>query len=118
MNLFQHWKLAVDFSLECLQSDDKNGVIFGLLLAQRSYARFEPAQTGEFIYRTFEILNHTSDHVVARYTGTALAAFCRKNKEVALKLKNAAILMEKTDNKTHQIVKQLIEQEIDFLQID
>ncbi len=115
MNLFQHWPEAVDFSLDCLQSDNKNKLIFGLLLAQRTYGRFNAEQTEKLIDKIIDIINRSTDMLVARYTGTALAAFCHKNREVALRLKKLAYQLDDSEKHYQQIIKQLIEQEIEFL---
>lgn len=116
MNLFQHWSEAVEFSLDCLQSDDKNKLIFGLLLAQRTYTRFEEEQINHFINKVIENLSQIPEPIIARYSGTALAAFCRLNQAVALRLKNFASKLNESGNPSQQIASQLIEQEIDFLE--
>lgn len=116
MNLFQHWEKAVDFSLECTHYNDKNKLIFGLLLAQRTYARYNAAQTEQLISKVLEIVEYETDMLVARYIGMALAAFCRKSTDVALKLKKIVNQFVNTENQSQQFVKQIIEQEIDFLE--
>jgi len=118
MNLFQHWNNAVEYSLECLKSSNKSRQIFGLLLAQRTYTRFDADQTGLITGLAFELLHQTTDITMARYIGAALAAFCRKNDEIAIKLKNKVTHLNISDKLTYQIVVQLITQEMDFLGIN
>lgn len=116
MNLFQHWKSAAMFSLECINPGDRYRMIFGLLLAQRAYTRFNEEQINHFIIRVIENLSQIPEPIIARYSGTALAAFCRINQAVALRLKNFASKLNESGNPSQQIACQLIEQEIDFLE--
>lgn len=115
MNLYQHLKYAVDFSLECIQSEIPTHKIFGFTLALRTYQQFSPADTEKIILSARQSDKYDTHNSLYNAIALCLARFCRKNEQTAFFIYNSMRAFEKDILPGKQHIYQTVTQELSFL---
>ena len=83
MNLFQHLPFAVDFGLNCIQSENRQQQTIGFSLLLRIYKQLNVAEINQIIQRVLQMQIPNDEKALHNMVAVCMARLTRKDEETA-----------------------------------